>query len=190
METRLARIGAYSYLGLAVVCSTTATATPSAYDSKNDVTWRGIYRTGPEVFLSVPYGQDTGGDNRFKPPQAYVPDRGSTIQAVADGVACPQDVDVMRKMSEDCLSLNLARPSKTTSKDRLPVLVFIYGGGLWSGSAGDDGGRHLQQAKPSYIQVKFVVNKGAIVTLYNLHRITEKASVFMLQNVGNASLKV
>jgi carboxylesterase type B len=128
---------------LLAVYSIAATATPSAYDSKNDVTWRGIYRTGLEVFLNIPYGQDTGSENRFKPPKAYVPDRGSTIQAVADGLECPQDVDDMSTISEDCLSLNLARPSKTTSKDRLPVMVFIYGGGLWSGSAGDNGGDTL-----------------------------------------------
>lgn len=37
--------------------------------------------------------------------------------------------------SEDYLSLNLVRPAGTTSKSRLPVLVYIYGGGFQSEAA-------------------------------------------------------
>jgi carboxylesterase type B len=128
---------------LLAVYSIAATANPSAFDSKHNVTYRGIYRSGIDVFLNIPYGQDTGSENRFKPPQAYVPDSGSTILADSSGLACPQDVDDMNTISEDCLNLNIGRPSKTSSKDRLPVMVFIYGGGFWVGSAGDDAGDNL-----------------------------------------------
>ncbi|KAK5994023.1 Secreted lipase [Cladobotryum mycophilum] len=117
--------------------SITATANPSVVDSKHNVTYRGIHRNGIEVFLNVPYGQDTGGENRFKPPRAYVPERGSIIHADVFGPACPQVVDDMATISEDCLNLNIARPSQTSSRDRLPVMVFIYGGGFWFGSNAD-----------------------------------------------------
>jgi carboxylesterase type B len=128
---------------LLAICSIPASANPSAFDSKHNVTYRGIYRSGIDVFLNIPYGQDTGGKNRFKPPHAYVPEPRSTIQADSSGLACPQDVDDMNTISEDCLNLNIGRPSKASSKDRLPVMVFIYGGGFWVGSIGDDAGDNL-----------------------------------------------
>uniref|UniRef100_A0A8C4HNA2 Carboxylesterase type B domain-containing protein n=1 Tax=Dicentrarchus labrax TaxID=13489 RepID=A0A8C4HNA2_DICLA len=39
------------------------------------------------------------------------------------------------EMSEDCLYLNVYRPTGTASGDNLPVMVWIHGGGLASGGA-------------------------------------------------------
>ncbi|RDW76342.1 Carboxylic ester hydrolase [Aspergillus mulundensis] len=38
-------------------------------------------------------------------------------------------------MSEDCLSLNIIRPSNVSNSSELPVAVWIHGGGLYSGSS-------------------------------------------------------
>jgi carboxylesterase type B len=53
-------------------------------------------------------------------------------------VALPMDpTDIKYEQSEDCLSLNVVRPTGTTRKSRLPVLVYIYGGGWQEGGASD-----------------------------------------------------
>lgn len=39
-----------------------------------------LYRNDIEVFLAIPYGEDTSGANRFRPPH---PAPGSTVSAVA-----------------------------------------------------------------------------------------------------------
>ena len=116
-------------------------AEPRVTDSRH-VTYQGLERAGVEVFLNIPYAQDTGAENRFKPPKPYVPCPRSTINATAYGPACPQQLGNLvlplalsnvTDISEDCLNLNIARPLGSKPGDKLPVLVYIYGGGLWSG---------------------------------------------------------
>ncbi|KAJ7730448.1 putative lipase [Mycena metata] len=120
---------------------TAVTATPIAVDSTNNVTYQGLVRNGIEVFLGIPFGQDTGGANRFKPPQPWAPPAGSLVDATAYGVACPQPVHEsgvlsltpVTNISEDCLNLNIARPSGVDAGAKLPVIAWIYGGGFSSG---------------------------------------------------------
>lgn len=38
-------------------------------------------------------------------------------------------------MSEDCLTLNVFRPSSVSSYAALPVMVWIYGGGFLEGTS-------------------------------------------------------
>ncbi|KAF4461877.1 para-nitrobenzyl esterase [Fusarium albosuccineum] len=125
-----------------VVCCSPSHAAPKVVDARHDVTYVGLQRSGIEVFLNIPYGQDTGGENRFKPPRPYVPEAGETIQATAYGPACPQalgpwvipiSLTNVTEISEDCLNVNVARPKGTSSRDRLPVMVYIHGGSFWAG---------------------------------------------------------
>ncbi|KAI1410866.1 carboxylesterase family protein [Hypoxylon sp. FL1857] len=137
-----------SLFGALLLCGS-AIATPShplVVDAKKNVKYQGLSRNGVEVFLNIPYGQDTGGANRFKPPRAAVPKPGSTIVAQSYGPACPQalgegfpplTLSNVTKISEVCLNLNVARPENLSADARLPVLVYIYGGGFWSGQNGE-----------------------------------------------------
>lgn len=127
-----------------------ATAPPAVQDPTKNVTYEGLNRNGIEVFLGIPYAQDTSGSSRFKPPVSYVPASGSVISAQSYGPACPQAlgagsfpfvVDPVTEISEDCLNLNIARP-KTAGKGGcgsigkgkgLPVMVYIHGGSFWNG---------------------------------------------------------
>ena len=115
---------------------------PTAHDKLFDVTYRGVYEQGVETFLSIPYGQDTGGENRFKPPNLYTPPRGSFFQADSPGPACPQPhgayafplyLSNITAISEDCLHLNVYRPIGTCAGDSLPVMVYIHGGSFFIG---------------------------------------------------------
>lgn len=92
-------------------------------------------RSDIEVFLGVPFGESTGGDNRFEPPRAKVAWDG-VLAATAYGPACAQRVDVEgRPESEDCLTLNVWRPVGAIGPR--PVLVFFHGGAFVFGSPSD-----------------------------------------------------
>ncbi|CAO1627128.1 unnamed protein product [Sympodiomycopsis kandeliae] len=58
-----------------------------------------------------------------------------TITATQPGPRCPQQGH-LDEQDEDCLYLNIYRPTDTT-RDPLPVIMFIHGGG-WQGGAGSD----------------------------------------------------
>lgn len=108
-----------------------------------NVTYTGFYNDTVEGFLGIRYAQDTGGQHRFKPPRPYLPPVGSVLQATEGGPACPQQPATKNappsifdsltggppaEISEDCLRLNVWRPTGTKEGDELPVLVYIYGG--------------------------------------------------------------
>lgn len=130
------------HLCIALLCSSFTNASPQVVDSKRGVTYEGLERNGIEVFVNIPYAQDTSGANRFKPPRPYVPAAGSTIDATSYGPSCPQSLGVwvppltlgnITEVSEDCLNLNVARPRHACEGDRLPVLLWIHGGSFWAG---------------------------------------------------------
>ncbi|KAF7190630.1 Secreted lipase [Pseudocercospora fuligena] len=119
----------------------------------NGVTFLGFYANENEAFVGIRYGKDTGGQNRFKPPQMYHYGRNETVHATEPGPMCPQPLGgfeqpIVHDYSEDCLRLNIMRPNGTTAESRLPVMVFLYGGSFFFGSkddfASEAGGMILQ----------------------------------------------
>lgn len=128
-------------LGLLLVSA--AATRPSAHDWSCNVTYAGKYQSGVEAFLSIPYGQDTGGVHRFKPPRPHHPPPGTTVYAHEAGPTCPQQrgetfsplyLQNVTHVSEDCLHLNIERPNGTHPGSKLPVMVFIHGGSFIVGS--------------------------------------------------------
>lgn len=63
-----------------------------------------------------------------------------TRQAVENGATCPGtsfQYEYGWEVAEDCLNFNLVRPAGVSPGQALPVLVWIYGGGFYQGSAQD-----------------------------------------------------
>jgi para-nitrobenzyl esterase len=93
------------------------------------------------IFKGIPFAAPPVGDLRWKPPQP-VQKWGSVRAATEFGQHCMQN-NVYGDMvfrdkgpSEDCLYLNVWTPAKS-EKDRLPVLVYVYGGGFAAGAASE-----------------------------------------------------
>lgn len=121
------------------LCLQTVAAIPFVTNAGTGVSYQGTSADGIEQFQSIFYAEDTSGANRFAPPVPYTPERGSTVQATTGGLPCPQSLagsadypfdTPIRNISEDCLSLRIARPANQSSEKPLPVMVWIYGGAV------------------------------------------------------------
>ncbi|XP_070551528.1 acetylcholinesterase-like [Ptychodera flava] len=90
------------------------------------------------VFKGIPYAEPPVGDLRFRPPRPKSRWDG-VYNATYYRSICVQPLHPFipseGTQNEDCLFLNVYAP-KTTSK-RLPVMVWIHGGGLYIGSGSD-----------------------------------------------------
>jgi para-nitrobenzyl esterase len=98
----------------------------------------GVVKGGLTSYFGVPFAAPPVGELRFREPQPVVPWEG-VRKAVAFAPACAQKGVSMPGekppvTSEDCLYLNIWTPAKALS-ERLPVIVWIHGGGYKNGSA-------------------------------------------------------
>uniref|UniRef100_A0A5G2QWJ0 Carboxylic ester hydrolase n=1 Tax=Sus scrofa TaxID=9823 RepID=A0A5G2QWJ0_PIG len=101
------------------------------------------------VFLGVPFAKPPLGSLRFAPPQPAEP-WSFVKNTTSYPPMCCQDPVVEQmtsdlftngkerltlEFSEDCLYLNIYTPADLTKRGRLPVMVWIHGGGLVLGGA-------------------------------------------------------
>ncbi|KAK7042329.1 COesterase domain-containing protein [Favolaschia claudopus] len=96
----------------------------------------------PDVtfYGGIPYIKPPVGKLRFAPPQRLNErpvflTNDDIVDARNWGPLCIQQPAVMGIGSEDCVTLNIWTPSNVTSKSKLPVYVYIHGGGHYYNSA-------------------------------------------------------
>ncbi|XP_056356692.1 fatty acyl-CoA hydrolase precursor, medium chain-like isoform X1 [Oenanthe melanoleuca] len=109
------------------------------------------------VFLGLPFAKPPVGSLRFSEPQPPEPWQG-VRDATSYPPMCLQEKEqgqrfsdmitnrrdrVILQVSEDCLYLNVYTPVSTGKQEKLPVLVWIHGGGLVFGAASSYDGSAL-----------------------------------------------
>ncbi|VDN51634.1 unnamed protein product [Dracunculus medinensis] len=98
-------------------------------------------------FLGIPFAEPPVGELRFRKPKPKAPWR-KLFNATTLPNSCVQSLDSYFgdfdgatmwnsnvPSSEDCLYLNIFIPGKIDPAAKLPVLLWVYGGGFWSGCA-------------------------------------------------------
>lgn len=101
----------------------------------------GIYDSGIHTFKAIPFAAPPVGEFRWRKPQP-VKNWEGTLKADTFGPRAMQlplfgDMNFRSNgMSEDCLYLNIWSPAQSAD-DKLPVLVYFYGGGLVAGDGSE-----------------------------------------------------
>lgn len=120
----------------------------------------GVAEKDLTVYRGVPFAAPPVGDLRWRPPQPAASWDGvrQAVDFAPDPVAGP---GVGPSNSEDCLYLNVWTPAKSTN-ERLPVMVWIYGGGFSFGSTSTPihNGEHL--ARKGVILVSITYRVGPL----------------------------
>jgi para-nitrobenzyl esterase len=100
----------------------------------------GLALEGVTAYEGIPFAAPPVGDLRWRAPQPVKPWSG-VLKADRFGHDCMQkpfpgdDGPIRTESSEDCLYVNVWTPAAAKSTDKLPVMVWIYGGGYLNGGS-------------------------------------------------------
>jgi para-nitrobenzyl esterase len=115
---------------LALPLASVAQGAPTAKIKQGALTGANV--EGVEEFWGIPYAAPPVGDLRWKPPAAAAPWTGDRDASKA-GASCQPARD--GSQIEDCLFANVTRPAGAKPGAKLPVYVWIHGGGFTIGSS-------------------------------------------------------
>jgi para-nitrobenzyl esterase len=144
-DEREARMGsarrlrlAAALMGFTLAAGAAAAAEPRVDTRQGPV--EGVDAKGVEEFLGLPYAAPPVGDLRWRPPASAKPWSG-VLKAARFGPACAQVTTLgvfagPANANEDCLTLNVFTP-RLGAAAKLPVIVWIHGGGNVDGASSD-----------------------------------------------------
>ncbi|WP_421824568.1 carboxylesterase/lipase family protein [Flagellimonas oceanensis] len=130
-------------------------------------TLQGSSENGVDSFKGIPYAAPPVGEYRWRPPQPVTPWEG-VRDASQYGPNCAQSGwgaapgTIVEGSSEDCLYLNLWKPSSASENAQLPVMVWIHGGGFVGGSGSGPGIAGTQFAGQDVILVTINYRLGRL----------------------------
>lgn len=138
-----------------------AARNPGAKTAQGEAEGKWIENGTQKAFLGLPYAFPPVGEWRWKPPQPPMAWKG-TRDATRYAGRCEQwhvwndYIFLDSGPTEDCLYLNVYTPAAASQKDKLPVMVWIHGGGFLAGAG----------SEPRYTD-SALVSKGVILVTIN-----------------------
>jgi para-nitrobenzyl esterase len=139
-RSRCFRVFCFTFFSLIVIGAGMALPATPPQARTGQGTVEGLQVNGIHEFLGIPYAEPPIGDLRWRPPVAAKPWEG-VRRATHFGPACAQVTTLgpfagPANNNEDCLTLNVFTP-EIGNASKLPVLVWIHGGGNMDGSSSD-----------------------------------------------------
>ena len=139
-----------------------ATGQPSPVVATKEGPVQGFVAGGVTKFLGIPYAEPPVGALRWKPPKDIAP--WTTVRKTTEFAPICALVTTLGVFSgapnnnEDCLYLNVFTPDLNPSA-RLPVIVWIHGGGNVDGETpGYDGSKLAAQGKTVVVTMAYRLN--------------------------------
>lgn len=129
---------------------------------------QGTIENGLKIFKGIPFAAPPVGDLRWKAPQPA--DKWEGVKQTTEFAPVPmQGGNPPSGKSEDCLYLNIWTPAKSAD-EKLPVLVWIYGGGFSFGSTADpvSDGAKLAKKGVILVSIAYRVNQFGFLALPEL----------------------
>ena len=157
-----------------------AQAVPQARTASGPV--RGTTEAGVDAFKGIPFAAPPVGTLRWQPPQpakAWTAPRDATRYA-ADCMQLPFPSDAAplgTAPAEDCLYANIWRPVGVTAGAKLPVLVWIYGGGFVNGGSSPPTYSGAALARQGIVMVSFNYRGGRFGTFAHPSLVTTPRDV-------------
>jgi para-nitrobenzyl esterase len=117
---------------------------------------QGVTEQDLTVYRGIPFAAPPVGDLRWRAPQPAA--KWDGVRETTKFAPDPYQGDGKGNVSEDCLYLNVWTPAKSAS-DRIPVLVWIYGGGFAFGSTSTPvhNGEHLARKGVVLVTINYRV---------------------------------
>ena len=125
-------VAALAFAALALPLAASAQAGPAPTAKIKQGALKGASVEGVEEFWGIPYAAPPVGDLRWRPPAAAAGWSGER-DATHAGPSCQPNRG--GSQVEDCLFANVTRPAGARPGQKLPVYVWIHGGGFTIGSA-------------------------------------------------------
>ncbi len=121
---------------------------------------QGTSEDGLTVYKGIPFAAPPVGDLRWRAPRPAATWEG-VLQATKFGPGPMQGGNPPSGKSEDCLYLNVWTPAKSAN-DRIPVLVWIYGGGFGAGATSERNYSGETLAKKGVVLVSIAYRVGQL----------------------------
>ncbi|KAF5624448.1 triacylglycerol lipase V precursor [Fusarium sp. NRRL 52700] len=163
----------------------TAQVRNGTYQGKHDTTY------DHDLFLGMPYAQPPVGPLRFSSPKSLDTAWKGPRSATEFGWMCigygSDTQSLGNPVNEDCLTINIVRPSGVKAGDELPVGLWVHGGSYTNGGSRDP------RYNLSYIVDQSVKEGKPIVAASINYRVSQWGFLFseemQKENAGNLGFK-